>query len=185
MKLSFRHSEETIRAMVAMQTKLAGGSRTGKIVYALGVLGLAGGTILVIEGYEIALMLVLLGCWAIMGVQQTPSRTAKQIVRGMKGKLPRVSYTFHDEGFDAQFDKTVDNYKYSDVAALIRDRNYLYIGLKSMVTLVIPKNSENFSGELEGFLKEKTGKKWTSRPHSSGLSANIYSLIEIINKKRS
>ena len=73
MKLSFRHSEETIRAMVAMQTKLAGGSRTGKIVYALGVLGLAGGTILVIEGYEIALMLVLLGCWAIMGVQPRSS----------------------------------------------------------------------------------------------------------------
>lgn len=185
MKLQFRHSEETIRAMVAMQTKLAGGNRTGKIVYALGVLGLAFGTILVIEGYEAALVLVLLGCWAIMGVQQTPNRTAKQIVRGLKGKLPKVSYTFYDTGFDAQFDKTVDNYKYTDVAALIRDRNYLYIGFKSTVTLVIPKNIENFPQGLEGFLTEKTGKKWTSRPHSSGLSANIYSLIDKIKNKRS
>lgn len=185
MKVSFRHSEETIRAMVAMQTKLSGGNRVGKIVYALGVLGLAAGTILSIEGYNAALVLVLLGCWAIMGVQQTPNRTAKQIVRALKAKLPKVSYTFAEEGFDAQFDKTVDSYKYSDVSALIKDRYYLYIYLKSKVTLVIPQNIENFPEELESYLKEKVGKAWTSRLHSSGLSGlNIYSLIDRIKNKR-
>lgn len=160
-----------------MQAKLSGGKK-GKPALYFGALALIAGTVLSLEGYNAALLLVLLGCWVIMGVQQTPNRTAKQVIKTLDGKLPKLTYLFYNDGFDVLFDKNKDSYDYEDLSKIVKDREYFYLYTDSMVTLIIPKNAKPFPEELECFLQEKTGKTWETRTRSSGLfGANLYQLL--------
>jgi hypothetical protein len=159
-----RHSENTIKAMAKTQYEcFRSKSYYVMMVAAVALLGLA---LFVDElSQSIKTLMIMLGCFSIVGLGSPPRQLARQVISNLKGKFPAMEYTFGAKSVQLTGADT-NVLEYKEILLLTFDSKYLYIFIQNRSAYMIERSSIKPDEKgLMQHLTEKTGLSW-SRPGS-------------------
>lgn len=174
------HDESTIRALCALQHSLTNRKRI--------VLGYVVATAFLVIGAALAasssvgILMVCVGCWAMIANGMTAERHAKEIISKLNGTFPVVHYRFLEDRIEADFGGNVDVIAYPQVRRLITDRQYGFIYLTSGSVYLFAADSVGNIDKTKAFLSEHTGLNWDR--HRKVLSFTVKDIVEWISASK-
>lgn len=171
------HDESTIRALCALQHSLADRKRI-VLGYIVAVAFLVLGAALAASS-AIGILMVCVGCWAMVANGMTAERHAKDIISKLNGRFPVVHYRFLDDRIEADFGDNVDKIAYPQIQRLITDSRYGFIYLTSGSVYMFALDSAGNIDETKAFLSEHTGLNWDR--HRKVLSFTVKDIVEWIS----
>lgn len=160
--IKFHHTEDSILSLCKVQYRFSHHKHT-IIGYILCSLLLLTGVYFSesYSGPSIAFM--LLACWGMVAIGQTPERTAKKIIRQFPYDLPKIDYTFDENKITANFTTSKDIIHYKDIYRLVEDNIYCYIILYSMSLYIFTKENVDNLENIQNLISKKTNKQWINR----------------------
>lgn len=116
--------------------------------------------LLMSASYPMAILLMVLGCFMLTGLNANARGLADQIIKSYEGKeYPHLQYFFSETGVTTN--EMPEECPYSRIVALIEDKEYLYLFQNKLAAFMIDK--ETVKGNIDGFRKficDKTGNEF-------------------------
>lgn len=105
--------------------------------------------------YPTAILLMVLGCFMLTGLNANARGLADQIIKSYEGKeYPHLQYFFSETGVTTN--EMPEECPYSKIVALIEDKEYLYLFQNKLAAFMIDK--ETVKGNIDNFKKFICGK---------------------------
>ncbi len=166
-----KHSEDTIKAMAKAQYEsFRPKSYYIMMVSAIALLALAVFIPGIGQGFKT--LMIMLGCFGIVGLGSPPRQLAKQVINNLKGRFPSMGYSFGEKSVQLT-GADVPVLEYKEIIHLSEDRNYLYIFIQNRSAFMLERSSIKPDEQgLKKLVADKTGIAW-SRP---GVMAKLSSL---------
>jgi len=172
-----KHSEETIKAMARAQYEsFRPKSYYIMMVSALLLLALALFIPSIGQGFKT--LMIMLGCFGIVGLGSPPRQLAKQVIHNLKGRFPNMGYTFTEKSVQLT-GADVSVLEYKEIIHLSEDNRYLYIFIKNRSAFMLERSSAKPDvQELKQLVAEKTGLVWTRPGAMAKLSSLRYERVK-------
>ena len=172
-KIMHQHTDESIQKLCKVQFESANRLPI-TIGYGICALMLVFAAQISQNNTPIAILLMLIGCWIITAISQTPSRNARKITKYYDGNYPDICYTFTKDHILASFPKQTDTLRYKDIDRLIEDTSYCFLLMNNKAVYMFTKDESPECEAIKAHLEDVTSKKWSNK---FGMNRSILSMI--------
>ena len=156
-----RHSEDTIRAMAAAQYDAFRGAGY-YLVFVISLACLGAAVFWQGLGQGVKILLLVVGSFAIVGLNTPPKQLADQVIRSLNGKFPKISYRFTEAEILLKGTDTSEPQAYDRIIRLTETPDYLYLFIENRSAYMIDRKTVKPDCEgLMALLSRRTGLEWT------------------------
>ena len=168
-----KHSEDTIKAMAKAQYEcFRSKSYYVMLVFAIVLLALSVFVSAIPQGVKT--LMIVVGCFTVVGLGSPPKQLAKQVINNLKGNFPSMEYRFGEKSVQLTGADT-GVLEYKEILQLAQDSKYLYIFIQNRSAYMLERSSAKPDEEgLKELVAEKTGLAWTRPGAMQKLSSLRY-----------
>lgn len=123
------------------------------------------------------LLLLALGCILFMNTDMGARARARHTLAQLRGYIPKMTYTFSQNGFRGVTDREDHTFSYQSIIRLVDDGKFLYLFQTRELAFMVDKSTIQPAGTaaLKEHLSKQAGLAWTTS--GNWLNSGLLTLI--------